>query len=57
MHRMLGVSYKSTWFMMHRLREAMRSGGLAPMGGTGKVVEADETYYGKIDDQALPREA
>jgi len=27
-HRMLGISYKSTWFMMHRLREAMRSGGL-----------------------------
>ena len=35
-HRMLGISYKSTWFMMHRLREAMRSGGLAPMGGSGQ---------------------
>lgn len=46
-HRMLGISYKSTWFMMHRLREAMRVGGLAPMGGEGTVVEADETYYGK----------
>ena len=46
-HRMLGVSYKSTWFMMHRLREAMRTGGLDPLGGIGKVVEADETYYGK----------
>jgi molybdenum-dependent DNA-binding transcriptional regulator ModE len=34
-HRMLGVSYKSTWFMMHRLREAMRVGDLAPMGGAG----------------------
>lgn len=41
-HRMLGVSYKSTWFMMHHLREAMRSGGLEPLGGGGKVVEADE---------------
>jgi molybdenum-dependent DNA-binding transcriptional regulator ModE len=46
-HRMLGISYKSTWFMMHRLREAMRTGGLEPLGGAGKVVEADETYYGK----------
>ena len=48
-HRMLGVSYKSTWFMMHRLREAMRTGGLEPLGGEGKVVEADETYFGKAD--------
>src|SRR5688572_20990807 len=51
-HRMLGISYKSTWFMMHRLREAMRTGGLEPLGGEGKVVEADETYYGK---PATPR--
>jgi transposase-like protein len=51
MHRMLGVSYKSTWFMMHRLREAMRIGGLEPFGGEGKVVEADETYYGKVDQR------
>ena len=46
-HRMLGISYKSTWFMMHRLREAMRTGGLEPLGGDGKVVEADETYFGQ----------
>src|SRR5690242_6763593 len=49
-HRMLGISYKSTWFMMHRLREAMRTGGLEPLGGAGKVVEADETYFGKADE-------
>jgi transposase-like protein len=48
-HRSLGISYKSTWFMMHRLREAMRSGGFEPLGGEGKVVEADETYYGKAE--------
>jgi len=49
-HRSLGISYKSAWFMMHRLREAMRSGGLMPpMGGSGKTVEADETYFGSID--------
>jgi transposase-like protein len=47
MHRMLGISYKSTWFMTHRLREAMRSGDLAPMGGIGGTVEADETFIGR----------
>src|SRR5882672_8203656 len=41
MHRMIGVSYKSAWFMMHRLREAMRTGGLEPLGGGGGVVEAE----------------
>jgi transposase-like protein len=47
-HRSLGISYKSAWFMMHRLREALRQGSFAaPMGGTGGVVEVDETYYGK----------
>jgi transposase-like protein len=46
-HRMLGISYKSTWFMMHRLREAMRSGELSPMGGSGDIVEVDETYIGR----------
>jgi transposase-like protein len=49
LHRMLGVSYKSTWFMMHRLREAMRDGDLSPMGGGGGVVEIDETYIGRKD--------
>jgi transposase-like protein len=49
-HRSLGISYKSSWFMMHRLREAMRSGGLEPLGGKGKVVEADETYFGKAEE-------
>jgi transposase-like protein len=50
MHRMLGITYKSAWFMMHRLREAMApSGKPGPMGGEGKVVEADETYMGKRD--------
>jgi transposase-like protein len=48
-HRSLGISYKSTWFMMHRLREALRTGGLAPMGGSGRMVEADETLMGKTE--------
>jgi len=50
MHRMLGLTYKSAWFMMHRLREAMSVGPKpGPLGGEGKVVEADETYMGKRD--------
>jgi transposase-like protein len=48
-HRSLGISYKSAWFLMHRLREAMRNGGLAPMGGAGEIVEVDETVIGKLD--------
>ncbi len=48
-HRMLGISYKSTWFLMHRLREAMRVGGLMPpMGEDGGAVEVDETYIGRL---------
>lgn len=49
MHRMLGITYKSAWFMMHRLREAMKPTKPGPMGGEGKVIEADETYLGKRD--------
>jgi transposase-like protein len=47
MGRMLGITYKSAWFMCHRLREAMKAGDLPPMGGKGKHVEADETYIGR----------
>jgi len=47
LHRTLGVTLKTAWFMAHRTREAMREGGLGPLGGNGKIVEADETYYGK----------
>src|SRR5437016_2562262 len=46
LHRTLGVSLKTAWFMSHRIREAMRDGKLAPMGGGGKIVEMDETYHG-----------
>ena len=45
-HRQLNVTYKTAWFMMHRLREAMNELNPAPMGGKGKSVQADETYYG-----------
>ncbi len=47
--RMLDVSYKTAWFMAHRIREAMKPAAPAPLGGSGKVVEADETYVGKKD--------
>jgi len=49
LHRMLGVTYKTAWFMTHRIREAMREGIFSPppLGGKGKVVEADETYIGR----------
>jgi hypothetical protein len=49
LHRTLGITYRSAWFMEHRIREAMRAGGLAPMGGAGGVVEADETFIGRKD--------
>ena len=46
MHRMMGGSYKTAWFMMHRIREAMRESKLGQLGGEGKFVEADETFTG-----------
>lgn len=48
LHRTLGVTYKTAWFLAHRIRLAMTgSGGTEPMGSGGKVVEADETYIGR----------
>jgi transposase-like protein len=49
LHRMLGVTYKTAWFMEHRLREAMKpthTVDTPKMGSGGGVVEADETYFG-----------
>lgn len=46
LERMLGVTYKTAWFMSHRIREAMTENAAGPMGGAGKIVEADETYWG-----------
>jgi len=52
LHRTLDITYRSAWFMAHRIREAMRAGGLGvpPMGGDGKIVEADETYFGRVEN-------
>ena len=47
LHRVLEVTYKTAWFLAHRIREAMRSGDLAPFGGEGGVVEVDETFIGR----------
>jgi transposase-like protein len=47
LHRILEVQYKTAWFLAHRIREAMRTGDLAPLGGTGGVVEAEETFIGR----------
>lgn len=49
LHRMLCVTYKTAWFMAHRIREAMKEDvkSSGPIGGEGKTVEADETYIGK----------
>jgi transposase-like protein len=45
LHRTLGVTYKTAWFMAHRLREAMRDTPKGQLGGSGKIVEADETFF------------
>lgn len=63
LHRELGFgSYRTAWFMSHRIREAMSlpeaPRGRPPMGGEGKIVEADETYYGKVaEPKVSPRRA
>jgi transposase-like protein len=55
LHRILEVDYKSAWFLAHRIREAMRDGTLAPMGGDGAIVEVDETYIGRLEGQETPK--
>jgi transposase-like protein len=52
MHRNLGITYKSAWFLVHRIRKAMEDGKPAPMGGEGGQVQADETYYGNTSKRS-----
>lgn len=55
LHRALGCQYNTAWFMHHRIMEAMRQGGLdlPPMGGAGRVVEVDETYFGQNESAKM----
>ena len=55
--RMLSCSMKTAWFLTHRIRKAMRSGSLSPMGGAGSVVEVDETFIGRKDGEEIRRGA
>lgn len=48
LHRILGVTLKTAWFMSHRIREAMRSDDTGVFGGNGGIVEVDETFIGKL---------
>ncbi len=48
LHRTLGVTLKTAWFMSHRIREAMRSDDTGMFGGNGGAVEVDETFIGQI---------
>ncbi len=58
LERMLGVTYKTAWFMSHRIREAMTAGFFnGPMGSGGGAVEVDETYWGRSSVESdLPAE-
>ena len=49
LHRTLGITYQSAWFLAHRIREAMANDRSGPLGGKGKTVEVDETYFGNKD--------
>ena len=48
LHRTLEITYKSAWFLLHRIREAMRSDDFSPFGGNGGCVEVDETFIGHL---------
>jgi len=52
--RTLGVTYKTAWFMTHRIREAMKDGAMGLMGGPGTTVEVDETYLAKSPKTRKP---
>jgi transposase-like protein len=52
LHRMLGITYKSAWFLAHRIREAMTDKKPSGMGGVGHQVQADETYYGNTSKRS-----
>jgi transposase-like protein len=55
LHRVLGVTLKTAWFMSHRIREAFRPSSLTPMGGDGSIVEIDETFIGHKEGAEVRR--
>lgn len=55
LHRMLGVTYKTAWFMAHRIRLAMEPTETPPLGGNGGPVEVDETFIGRLEGQPKKR--
>ena len=55
LHRTLGITLKSAWFMSHRIREAMRNGDLAPFGANGGTVESDETFLWNEPEKPIRR--
>ncbi len=55
LHRTLGITLKSAWFMSHRIREAMRNGELAPFGANGGTVESDETFLWNDPEKPVRR--
>lgn len=54
MHRTIKVTYKTAWFMAHRIREAMRDENPPKLGGEGEIVESDETFWGPKDRDTNP---
>ncbi len=54
LHRTIAVTYKTAWFMAHRIREAMRDAAPTPMGGEGEIIESDEAYWGPKDQDTNP---
>jgi transposase-like protein len=57
LHRTLGVTYKTAWFMAHRIREGMKPKNPPALGGEGQTVEVDETYIGTRAGQTVSRGA
>jgi transposase-like protein len=54
LHRTIKVTYKTAWFMAHRIREAMRPASPEKLGGEGEIIESDETYWGPKDTDTSP---
>ncbi len=55
LHRILGITLKSAWFLSHRIREAMKSVKVAPTGGVGALREIDGTFVGKKEGAEVKR--